>query len=732
MMDFSKIDSFIDALKEMRSIAELDRHLLHLLLEMKPDMSEATQKFLCLCFSLWDDGNTRVPLEAQEFLERWMRKWNGLLLLKETSDNAATSTAEIDNFEQIISSGIEEILGSSDSEFASIVSILETSEIDESAAATPLVLTRIAEECPYLYLNKHFRAKLLIEKYASALFKGGSDKVPSKKDVENIQTRIASIATYKKGEQCIPLQLNAEQAEAIIHGQHKNLIITGGPGTGKTTVILYILWYVLEKIIERAPKKNVEKNNAKNDSTQDVLSEYTIYLAAPSGKAADRMSESLKKGLEDISENLKETPIYAKLKYLEGMTIHRLLKYSRSDNGFSYNAKNHFPEKSIFVIDEASMVDVNLLSSLLQAIPSQDDGDLVTRLFILGDPYQLPSVDAGAVLGNILNSASKANYTAELKISMRFPPESEIGKLATAIKACADDKKKSAPNKTFELHPVFLKKDDDSAETPADEKKTTDEKKSEDAVYYYMLPQKSKDKSGEKLDKAPTKKEEQENVSKFLENWIGDFKDLPKLVAGIDPEVLENPSDELKDLCNAVWNKTLEKRILAAERRGAIGVEQINETIGNLIKGQKEKPKSNSRYFEGQLLILTQNQAMYRLYNGDTGIVLFKDSVPYIMLKKPNGKTGAEQRDFVAYPLSLLPADAVESAFAITIHKSQGSEYDHVTMFLPKEEGHPLLNNQILYTGITRAKKTVTIIATDKTFKAACETVIERDTGIEI
>jgi exodeoxyribonuclease V alpha subunit len=79
-----------------------------------------------------------------------------------------------------------------------------------------------------------------------------------------------------------------------------------------------------------------------------------------------------------------------------------------------------------------------------------------------------------------------------------------------------------------------------------------------------------------------------------------------------------------------------------------------------------------------------------------------------------------------------LPADAVESAFAITIHKSQGSEYDHVTMFLPKEEGHPLLNNQILYTGITRAKKTVTIIATDKTFKAACETVIERDTGIEI
>ena len=208
---------------------------------------------------------------------------------------------------------------------------------------------------------------------------------------------------------------------------------------------------------------------------------------------------------------------------------------------------------------------------------------------------------------------------------------------------------------------------------------------------------------------------------------------MPGTVADIDPDALENPSKELLDKCDSVWNKTLEKRILAAERRGTMGVEQINETIGNLIKNKssEKKPESNSRYFEGQLLILTKNQAMYRLYNGDTGIVLFKDSVPYIMLKKPSGKVG-EENNFVAYPLSLLPADAVEPAFAITIHKSQGSEYDHVTMFLPKQEGHPLLNNQILYTGITRAKKTVTIVATPETFKAACETVIKRDTGIDL
>ena len=696
MMDFSKIDSFIDKLKEMRGIAELDRHLLHLLLEMKPSVSETTQKFLCLCFSLWDDGNTRVPLDAKLFKERWLKKWDALKILKKSQEESFDFAELEKSFNEIIESGIADLSSNGFSEIIGDNAPLLKAEGVTKVDGKPY-------HCLFLYMAKHFKAKGEIQDAMARIF---GKKIPGTPAIKQISN----------------MNLNDDQKNAVRRGQNENLIITGGPGTGKTTVVLYILWNVLENIVKDVKTEGLNSEEISKEQAK-ALSEYTIYLAAPSGKAADRMSESLKKGLEDISENLKETPIYAKLKDLEGMTIHRLLKYSRSDNGFSYNAKNQFPEKSIFVIDEASMVDVNLFSSLLQAIPSQGgDKQLVTRLFILGDPYQLPSVDAGAVLGNILDSASKANYTAELKISMRFPPESKIGQLASAIKVCADDQKMTAPDKTFVLHPVFSKNEtkDGSAET------------STDAVYYYSLPQKSKDKSGEKLDKAPTKKEEQEYVSKFLENWIGDFKDLPKLVAGIDPEALENPSDELKKLCNDIWNNTLEKRILAAERRGAIGVEQINETIGNLIKGQKEKPKSNSRYFEGQLLILTQNQAMYRLYNGDTGIVLFKDSVPYIMLKKPNGKTGAEQRDFVAYPLSLLPADAVESAFAITIHKSQGSEYDHVTMFLPKEEGHPLLNNQILYTGITRAKKTVTIIATDKTFKAACETVIERDTGIEI
>ena len=124
---------------------------------------------------------------------------------------------------------------------------------------------------------------------------------------------------------------------------------------------------------------------------------------------------------------------------------------------------------------------------------------------------------------------------------------------------------------------------------------------------------------------------------------------------------------------------------------------------------------------------------MFKLYNGDTGIVVFDGNTPCLMLKKAPPQGSERTRDdFVFYPLSVLPEDSITTAFAITIHKSQGSEYKHVTMFLPTKIGHPLLTNQIIYTGITRAKESVTIIAGDDTFQAAVTTVSERDTGISL
>jgi exodeoxyribonuclease V alpha subunit len=199
---------------------------------------------------------------------------------------------------------------------------------------------------------------------------------------------------------------------------------------------------------------------------------------------------------------------------------------------------------------------------------------------------------------------------------------------------------------------------------------------------------------------------------------------LPELASQI---VIDGGDSKQTELRDAIWDLSLSRRILSAERRGIQGVEQINKAACTLIrKHWRSKGHSlpeYSKYIPGQLLMITKNQEMFKLYNGDTGIVVFKDNTPYLMLKKDG---------FVFYQLSLLASDALETAFAITIHKSQGSEYDEVTMFLPKQVGHPLLNNQILYTGITRAKSVVEIIASEKTYVAACEPPTKRDTGIEL
>ena len=635
--------------------APINKHLHKLITQVEPNLPECVQQFLHLVLSLQDDGNTQFALDVELFYSKWSQKWNGLLKLYDTDsiNFMDRDFGDASEFKPIIESAITAIL---EQKFESIIDWkTDGVEISDEINSKLFVVSKSGNTA-YLYIAKYFEAKRIIERTATTLFTDGS--TPSESAIADCIEKISRIHTKNpkfanKNNPEGKFLVNREQAEAIIRGQSENLIVTGGPGTGKTTVVLYILWCMLE-------------------SHPEYL-DYDIHLAAPSGKAADRMRESLVGSLGEIEASEKDAhpDIFNKLSNLESSTIHRMLKYTPDDGGFRYNKKNPFSRNSIFVIDEASMIDISLFAAFLQAV---QEG---SRVFVLGDPYQLPSVEAGAVLGEILKPENTTrNFVVKLTKSNRFTDDSEIGRLAKAIQSRTEVPMASGDTVKFIDSPTGGKKAEEAA------------------------------------------------IAALVNDWVKDFAEMPALAEKAAQEMdLED-----KPVCNRLWEMSLQKRILSAERRGPRGVETLNQTACKRIRQQYAKASGTptslaNLYFPGEILILTRNQSMYKLYNGDTGIVIFRDRRPYLMIKR-------EQFEF--YPLTLLPADAIEPAFAITIHKSQGSEYNQVMMLLPTREGHPLLTNQILYTGITRAKKTVTIVASEQTFHAACTTTTQRDTGIRL
>lgn len=695
----ASIGEFFHALEEMRGIKALDRHLLALLRQMET-IPEDVQKFLCLCFSLWDDGNAFVSLNKDPFLDKWNEKWNGLKTLRNgnpDADKAETerliSAIEGDRgIKQIVCEGIDWFKEPRD-----FVANRAGDADPDAAIDRPLV--KVGEKGDErLYFSKYFRAKRRIEtkmKEPQGLFEGGSASE------DEIGKCIEKVRALTGG-----MKLNHAQAEAVVRGQKGNLVVTGGPGTGKTTVVFYVLW----ELLSRRPE----------------MLKWPIYLAAPSGKAAERMSESLRKGLKKIEKPDENEAVREKMASLQGTTIHRLLKYNPSEDGFSRNRDNPFPAESIFVVDEASMIDLCLFASLLEAIPKD------AKLFVLGDPYQLPSVDAGAVLGEILGKLGadgERSPCVRLVKSNRFKDGSPIGALAKNIKECADSNPPKWSGKCkFTSYPKSIPRrveiQDDNVVSYFELENETDETK------WDKMKRDEKDETIERIVKdwielevsAPDQKTEEQGSN----NW--NFHKLRELADGVCPS--EVNEENAPENCDKIWNLSLRKRMLSAEREGLLGVRNLNKVACDAMKkGASEEGTDDAKYFPGQLLMIVRNLHSYDLYNGDTGIVILDEhKVPYVLLKKKNPKGG----DFTAYPLSLIPSDAIESAFAITVHKSQGSEYDHVTLFLPRQVGHPLLNNQIVYTGVTRAKKSVEIIATPETFESACKTVIQRDTGIEL
>lgn len=507
----------------------------------------------------------------------------------------------------------------------------------------------------YLFINRYNKARISIKKSIDRLFKDNS----------NIDYNGINYQDYIRKD--IVFSLSKGQNDAVEKGINNNLIITGGPGTGKTTSILFLLINLLLK----------DKD-------------YEIHLCAPSGKASSRMKESIISGLSLIDKDFMNAhkEIFDIISSLEESTIHRLL--GTTNEGFVYNEKNQFPFKSIFIVDESSMIDICLFSSLLSSI---SEG---SKIYIMGDKNQLPSVEVGAVFFELLKMEKLKNNIVTLDESKRFSKDTEIYKFADKI------------NRGLSLDLL------DSSFKPLTDFKI-EEIKNNKPIYYY------KDDN------------DYNNFIKVIKTWGSYFySTLQNRCIDLDYSSYSS-LDEL-------FKYSEQSKILCAENKGRRGINKINKIIENTVINKNIKTDISS-FYPGEVVMINKNNKSLDLYNGDTGLlVTFKDeNILYLMVRKTSeiilneGKRNDEIfkiKDFIFYPFRLIAKEEIDLAFAITIHKSQGSDYPQIFVILPNKIGHPLLNRQIVYTALTRTKGNTYLLSTLECLEFSKDNIEIRDTLI--
>jgi exodeoxyribonuclease V alpha subunit len=402
-------------------------------------------------------------------------------------------------------------------------------------------------------------------------------------------------------------------------------VLTGGPGTGKTTTVARLLALLAEQaaLAGKPPLR--------------------IALAAPTGKAAARLLEAVQLEVGKLEPVDRE-----RLPELTASTIHRLLR-SRPDNSsrFRHHRENRLPH-DVVVVDEASMVSLTLMARLLEALRPD------SRLLLVGDPDQLASVEAGAVLADMVDGlGERADVRiAALQTSHRFGES--IGMLASAIRDGDADQ-------TIELlraggeHVVWVDTDQ-----PAD------------ALRKVLVPHAVRLREAALLGDAQT------------------------ALATLD-----------------------EHRLLCAHRRGPYGVRYWNHQTERWLTDATGEPLW-SDWYAGRPVLVTTNDYGLGLYNGDTGVTVVRgdDGLRAVVA------TGAGPVGFATGRL----AD-VETMHAMTIHKSQGSQADEVTVLLPPEDSR-LLTRELFYTAVTRAKERIRVIGPEASVRAAVKRRAVRASGL--
>ena len=415
-------------------------------------------------------------------------------------------------------------------------------------------------------------------------------------------------------ERLFPAGFEEQRAAAKVALSQGLTVLTGGPGTGKTTTVARLLALLA------------------------AGTRLRIALAAPTGKAAARLQEAvqLEVGKLDVADQEALSGMHA-------TTLHRLLG-SRPDTSarFRHNRGNRLPH-DVIVVDETSMVSLTMMARLLEAVRPD------ARLILVGDPDQLASVEAGAVLADLVDGLDESKLAA-LETPHRFGES--IGELASAIRAGDADQ-----------------------------------------VIEVLRA------GGEHIE------------------WIDTDQPAEHLRKLVVPQALRLREAAILGNAEVALATLDEHRLLCAHRRGPYGVRFWNRQVERWLAEETGEPIW-SEWYAGRPVLVTANDYGLKLYNGDTGVTVVRDGMLRAVI------AGTEQLEFATSRLS-----DVDTLFAMTIHKSQGSQADEVTVLLPREDSR-LLMRELFYTAVTRAKKRVRVVGAEPALRAAVERRAIRASGL--
>ena len=440
-------------------------------------------------------------------------------------------------------------------------------------------------------------------------------------------------------------------------------VIGGGPGTGKTTTVTRIL-VLLDEQAEAAG-----------------VPAPLVALAAPTGKAAARLEEAVHEQASALEVSERER---ARLLETSASTLHRLLgRRPGSANRFRHDRRNQLPH-DVVVVDETSMVSLSIMARLLEAVRRD------ARLILLGDPKQLASIEAGAVLGDLVGPAAD-------ELLMRGPARSRLAEVARQTVPATEPPAGVAIGDGI----VVLRHVHRFAGAIAD---LADAVRSGNAEAVLAILRADHD-DVRWLDVDAAEPDAREALAPVRQTAVAAGKRIVEAARAGDA------AGAIAALGSF--------RLLCAHRRGPYGVATWNALVESWLANELDSFAEDAWYV-GRPLLVTQNDYGLRLFNGDTGVIVAREA---------GQKRAVFERQGGLVEISPTRLDAVETVHALTIHKSQGSQADAVAVLLPDPSSR-ILTRELLYTAVTRARKSMIVCGTEAAIRAALERPVAHASGL--